>query len=374
MTQEEFDQLDYDNLQLPPLPQRPSRRNSTADNNNDTTSDPSNNNRTRNTHTTVDPSSSSSAINNPTDITDRNMDTTTSTPTTPTNTTTTTMATSENNNAYDNMIANMNSYKDNLIHQLLGTQGRAATSIVNNTTALGQLDPPGPVSPVSRLNDKLKSLLTSLNQPLEQLLNLTVTIKDIGSVITQGNIPTGCIPTCRLGIPNPPAEMKETWDKCLYKCGKQITAILLAQRHRRKGPSGAVLPGRRGGGPPPPATGGDKLVICQHAGLTPYHLIFQRSKLYIFTVETIIFSNLIYIIMYIYIYIYIYIQLYRVVCYHLFMRINIIMFLLFSLLLHWYDGIKRQGNLIITHFANRYIYSIGHSKLHNQVHINTLHT
>ena len=37
----------------------------------------------------------------------------------------------------------------------------------------------------------------------------------------------------------------------------------------------------------------------------------------------------------------IYIQLYRVVCYHLFMRINIIMFLLFLLHLHWYDGIKR---------------------------------
>ena len=62
----------------------------------------------------------------------------------------------------------------------------------------------------------------------------------------------------------------------------------------------------------------------------PFYFTEVEAILYIFTVETVTFSNLIYIIMYIY----------PVVCYHLFMRINIIMFLLFPLHLHWYDRIK----------------------------------
>ena len=101
-----------------------------------------------------------------------------------------------------------------------------------NTTASGQLAPSGPVSPVDQVNDKLKSLLINLQRPLEQLSNLTLTIKNIGNVISQGNIPAGCTPVCRLGIPNPPEKVTTTWNRCLFECGKQLTAILVTYHNK----------------------------------------------------------------------------------------------------------------------------------------------
>ena len=80
-------------------------------------------------------------------------------------------------NTFTNIIPNISSYKQNLIHQLLGTQGRATHTNQNNTTAPGQIAFTGPVSPVDQVNDKLKSLLANLQQPLEQLSNLTIAIK-----------------------------------------------------------------------------------------------------------------------------------------------------------------------------------------------------
>ena len=69
----------------------------------------------------------------------------------------------------------------------------------NNFTAL-QLVSQGPASPVDQVNDRLTSLLTNLKEPLEQLSKLTATIKNIGSLINNGSIPVGLIPTCWLGI------------------------------------------------------------------------------------------------------------------------------------------------------------------------------
>ena len=106
---------------------------------------------------------------------------------------------------------------------------RTTTITENNTTASGQLVPSGLVSPVNQINDKL---ITILQQQLEQFANLTVTIKYIGNLITQGNIPTVCIPSCILGIQNPPKEVKGTLDKCSLECGKQLTAILVAYHNK----------------------------------------------------------------------------------------------------------------------------------------------
>ena len=226
--------LDTDNLELPPLPQRVSRRNNPTGNSpTDNNNNPSNNTDTVTNiiHNSSNPPSGSSIItNNPTEtVVTTNMDTTTGINTIPTtaitiSTNTNTRPTSE----FSNVISNISSYKENLIHQLLGTQGRATTTLSNNTTASGQLAPSGPVSPVDQVNDKLKSLLINLQQPLEQLSNLTLTIKNIGNVVSQGNIPAGCTPVCRLGIPNPPEKVTTTWNRCLFECGKQLTAILVA--------------------------------------------------------------------------------------------------------------------------------------------------
>ena len=135
MTQEEYKLFDFDNIHLPPLTQRPYPG---ATGNNNTIPDPSNNNNTSSSHndaTTIHPSGSSDSINHPTDNTDRSMDTTT-TPTIPTNTITMTTGTSNTNtaptNTFANIISNLSNYKENLIHQLLGTQGPATNTISNN--------------------------------------------------------------------------------------------------------------------------------------------------------------------------------------------------------------------------------------------------
>jgi len=224
MTEEEYQKFEKDLRQnpLPPLPQRSNRRTNKQVtlsespppeeiNDND-------NNRNMDTTTTI------TNIDNTTTITN-----TISTPVTPTNTTTHIPITTS---PFANVLSNMSSYKNNLIQRLLGQQGRAANTTQDNSTAARQLAPLGHVSPVDQVNDKLESLLTSLHQPLEQLANISVTIKNIGDLVSNDIIPSGCIPTCRLGIQNPPADVKETWDKCLLECGKQLTAILISHHDK----------------------------------------------------------------------------------------------------------------------------------------------
>ena len=138
ITREEVDLLDA--IQLPPLSQRTSRRNNATGNNN-TIPDPFDNNTSgsQNDPTTVQSSGSSNTINDPTNIindptntinnptndTARSMDITTSAPITLTNTVTATFGTSNTNtvptNTFANVISNISTYKESLIHQLLGT-------------------------------------------------------------------------------------------------------------------------------------------------------------------------------------------------------------------------------------------------------------
>lgn len=67
----------------------------------------------------------------------------------------------------------------------------------------------------------------SLKSPIYNLCSLAVTIKNIGTLVNNNKIPQGCIPTCRLGVPNAPLSLTQSWNQCLLECGKQLTAILV---------------------------------------------------------------------------------------------------------------------------------------------------
>ena len=143
MSRKEYDLLDLDHMDLPPLPQRTSRRNNNITPDPTTSRDPpSNTNDTSGSHSnpaTAQPSEVSNTITNlnPNTDTSSGMDTTASavgTITTSTNTMATTASTilevtTAPVTTFTNVISNMTNYKENLIHQLLGTQGRAATTI-----------------------------------------------------------------------------------------------------------------------------------------------------------------------------------------------------------------------------------------------------
>ena len=69
--------------------------------------------------------------------------------------------------------------------------------------------------------------MNSLKPSINSLCNTAVTIKTIGSLVNNGNIPLGCTPACRLGITNPPVTLTRQWNDCLLECCRQLTAILI---------------------------------------------------------------------------------------------------------------------------------------------------
>jgi len=129
----------------------------------------------------------------------------------------------------------MTQYQNNIITTLFqGPQGRAAPTTTYIPSAM-QLDS-GLVSPVDIVNNRLKSLITSLMPIIEKLASTSNTIMNIGDLIGQGQIPTGCVPTCRLHIVNPPNQLVQDWKDCLFECGRQLTAIIInhhTQRHQK---------------------------------------------------------------------------------------------------------------------------------------------
>lgn len=71
--------------------------------------------------------------------------------------------------------------KQNYLRSLLGNPaGQAAQTTVNNSTAL-QIVPPGFVLPLDQINDKIHQFKTTLQQPITNLANVLVTIKNIGT-------------------------------------------------------------------------------------------------------------------------------------------------------------------------------------------------
>ena len=124
---------------------------------------------------------------------------------------------------YGSSISGITSYKNNLILTLLGeSQHQAVNSTPNTETNIIELN-----SPAARINNKLKTFVNSLKPSINSLCNTGVTIKTIGSVVNNGNIPLGCMPVCRLSITNPPVTLTRQWNDCLSECGRQLTAILI---------------------------------------------------------------------------------------------------------------------------------------------------
>ena len=155
-------------------------------------------------------------------VTDNITTTSTNTPITTSNINTGAPATS-----YGSSLSSIITYKNYLILSLLsGQQGRAAPPNTSHPTAQ-QLVPSGSVSPVDQLNIKLQQFRESLKTPIHNLCNIAVTINNIGTLVNNGKIPWGCIPTCGLGVQNPLLALTQSWNQCLLECGKQITAILI---------------------------------------------------------------------------------------------------------------------------------------------------
>jgi len=89
---------------------------------------------------------------------------------------------------------------------------------------------------VEIVNNRLKSFINNLKQPIHQLATMSNTIKHIGNIVRMGQIPVGCKPSCCLGVPNPLATLIQTWNDCLTQCSKQLTAILIdyhSQTHEK---------------------------------------------------------------------------------------------------------------------------------------------
>ena len=124
---------------------------------------------------------------------------------------------------YGSSISGITSYKNNLLLTLLGESQHqtinSSPSIEANTTEQN--------SPVVRMNNKLKTFVNSLKPSINSLCSTVVTIKTIGGLVSNGNIPQGCTLVCRLGITNPPVTLTRQWNDCLIECGRQLTAILI---------------------------------------------------------------------------------------------------------------------------------------------------
>ena len=124
---------------------------------------------------------------------------------------------------YGSSISGITSYKNNLLLTLLGeSQHQTINSSPSTEANITEHN-----SPVVKISNKLKTFVNSLKPSINSLCSTAVTIKTIGSLLSNGNIPQGCTPVCRLGITNPPVTLTRQWNDCLIECGCQFTAILI---------------------------------------------------------------------------------------------------------------------------------------------------
>ena len=124
---------------------------------------------------------------------------------------------------YGSSISGITSYKNNLLLTLLG---ESQHQTINNSPST-EANITEHNSPVVKISSKLKTFVNSLKPSINSLCSTAVTIKTIGSLLSNGNIPQGCTPVCRLGITNPPVTLTRQWNDCLIECGCQFTAILI---------------------------------------------------------------------------------------------------------------------------------------------------
>ena len=125
---------------------------------------------------------------------------------------------------YGSSISGITSYKNNLLLKLLGEPQHQTTI---NSPSNTEVNITEHNSPVVRISNKLKTFVNSLKLSINSLCSTAVTIKMIGNLVSNGNIPQGCTPVCRLGITNPPVTLTRHWNDCLMACGCQLTAILI---------------------------------------------------------------------------------------------------------------------------------------------------
>ena len=113
--------------------------------------------------------------------------------------------------------------KNNLLLTLLGeSQHQTINSSLSTEANITEQN-----SPIVKISNKLKTFVNSLKPSINSLCSTAVTIKTIGSLVSNGNIPQGCTPVCRLGITNPPVTLTRQWNDCLIECGRQLTAVLI---------------------------------------------------------------------------------------------------------------------------------------------------
>ena len=79
----------------------------------------------------------------------------------------------------------------------------------------------------NKLNTFVNSLRPSINALCSTAVTIKTTIKTIGNLVSNGNIPQGYTPVCRLGITNPPVTLTRNWNESLRECGRQLNAILI---------------------------------------------------------------------------------------------------------------------------------------------------
>ena len=101
---------------------------------------------------------------------------------------------------YGSSISGIASYKNNLLLTLLGEHQHQTTI---NSSPNTEVNTTEQNSPTMRISNKLKTFVNSLRPSINALCSTAMTIKTIGNLVSNGNIPKGCTPVCRLGITNP---------------------------------------------------------------------------------------------------------------------------------------------------------------------------
>jgi len=82
------------------------------------------------------------------------------------------------------------------------------------------------VSPMALVSHKLDIKKKALEYQIP-MLRAQSTATRFRDMLRNDTIPRGCLPTCKLQLPNPPTSMVTTWNSCLKDCGQQLTLILI---------------------------------------------------------------------------------------------------------------------------------------------------
>jgi len=77
---------------------------------------------------------------------------------------------------------------------------------------------------VSQKLDSIKKKALEYQIPM---LRAQSTATRFGNMLRNNTIPRGCLPICKLQLPNPPVSMVTAWNSCLKDCGQQLTLMII---------------------------------------------------------------------------------------------------------------------------------------------------